>query len=225
VLFALALFVIQLNYKVDIMLMHRLTTVSEIGVYTIGVGIAQLTWALPQGITTALFSHSANAKDEQVFSRKVARLFRITVLIALMLIAGLYIMTPYVIPILYGEEFRRSVRVLQLLLPGVFCLLSLKILNMDLAGRGRPGISLCIMLPALLINIFLNILLLPRYGAYGAAIATSASYSVGGIGMMMLYCRVSGLTLRELWRYGKSDFDFVKQLQGAWERKKVCQSA
>ena len=40
-------------------------------------------------ITTALFSHSATAPDENAFSEKVARLFRITVIIAFLLVVGL----------------------------------------------------------------------------------------------------------------------------------------
>jgi len=216
IVFAIALFVIQLNYKVDIALMERLTTVNEIGVYAISVGIAQLTWVFPQAITTALFSHSANAPDEAAFSRKVARLFRVMLVIALVVVGTIALTAPILVPMLYGPGFRSSASVLQILLPGVFCLLPLKVLNMDLAGRGRPGVSLCVMTPALILNVLLNFYLLPRYGARGAAVASSISYSFGGIGMMLLYCRLTRLSLRELWHYQWSDFDFVKQI---WPRK------
>lgn len=212
VVYAVALFVLTLNYKVDIALMERLSSVSEIGIYTIAVGVAQLTWALPQSITTALFSHSATAKDEKAFSRKVARLFRVTVVISLLLVTLLAVAAPILIPLIYGEEFRSSVRPLHLLLPGVFCLLALKVLNMDLAGRGRPNVSLWITVPALLVNVGLNLYLLPRYGARGASVASSISYALAGAGLMGLYSRVTGVRLTELWRYQSSDFDFIPRL-------------
>jgi O-antigen/teichoic acid export membrane protein len=146
----------------------------------------------------------------------VARLFRVTLVIALLLVGGLALAAPVLVPAFYGPEFKPSVRVLQILLPGVFCLLALKVLNMDLAGRGRPGISLYVMTPALVINVLLNLYLLPRYGACGAALASSISYSLGGIGMMFLYCRWTGLSLGELWRYQRSDFSFLTQRKRWW---------
>jgi O-antigen/teichoic acid export membrane protein len=200
------------NYKVDLVLMERLTIASEIGAYAVAVEIAQLTWVLPQSITTALFSHSANAQDEKAFGYKVARLFRVRVLVSFLVVGTLAVTSPFVIPAMYGDEFIPSVRAVRLLLPGVFCLLLLKILNMDLAGRGRPTVSLWVKVPALLLNVVLNLYLLPRYGAQGAAIASSVSYSLTGVGFMVLYCRVTGLRLVDLWRYQWSDFDFVRRL-------------
>lgn len=209
IVYSVALFVITLTYKVNIVVMERLSTVAEIGVFALGVSVAQLTWALPQAITTALFSHSATAPDENVFSEKVARLFRITVLVALVLVVGLGLAAPLLVPLVYGEEFRASVRVIHLLLPGVFFMLGLKVLNMDLAGRGRPNASLWAMLPALAVNGGLSFWLVPGRGAQGAALASSLAYAAGGIGMMVVYGRCTGIGLRQLWCYRKSDFDFI----------------
>lgn len=208
--YAVALFVLTLNYKVNIALMERLSTPAEIGILTIAVGVAQLTWALPQSLTTALFSHSANAKDENAFSQKVARLFRVTVVLSGLLVTLLAALAPAVIPAVYGQQFADSVRPLHLLLPGVFCLLALKVLNMDLAGRGRPNVSLWVTVPALVVNVALNLILLPDFGAKGAAVASSISYSLAGIGLMFIYCHVTGVSLSELWRYRRSDFDFLR---------------
>jgi len=211
VVYAGALFVITLNYKVSIVVMERFSNVAEIGVFALGVSVAQLTWALPQAITTALFSHSATAPDEDVFSGKVQRLFRVNLLMALLLVAGLGLVAPVLVPWIYGEEFRPSVRVLWYLLPGVFCLLGLKILNMDLAGRGRPNASLWAMVPALVLNGLLAVLWVPRHGALGAAAASSVGYVLGGLGMAVVYCRYVGIGFPALWRYRSSDFDFIRQ--------------
>lgn len=213
VVYALSLFVITLTYKVNTVIMERLSTVEEIGYYTIGIGIATLTWAFPQAITTALFSHSANARDELAFSLKVARLFRVTIILALFLVVFLWLAAPWLVPAIYGEQYRPSVRVLRLLLPGVFCLLGLKVLNMDLAGRGQPNVSLWIMTPALIINVLLGLYWVPGQGADGAALASSVAYVAGGLGIMVLYCRLTGMGIVELCRFHRQDFDFLKRLR------------
>jgi O-antigen/teichoic acid export membrane protein len=212
--YSVALFVITLNYKVNIIVMERLSSAAEIGVFALGVSVAQMTWALPQAITTALFSHSATAADEDVFSGKVQRLFRVSILIALALVVALGIAAPILVPLIYGADFRPSVRVIHLLLPGVFFLLGLKILNMDLAGRGKPNVSLWAMIPALALNGALSVSLVPRHGAQGAAIASSASYAFGGLGMMLVYCRHVGIGWGELLRYRRSDFAFLSRRWG-----------
>ena len=208
--YSVALFVITLNYRINVVVMERLASVEEIGVFALGISVAQMTWAFPQAITTALFSHSATARDENQFSGKVQRLFRVTILIALALVAVLALAAPILVPLVYGEDFRPSVRVIHWLLPGVFCLLGLKVLNMDLAGRGKPNVSLWAMVPALLLNAALSALLVPRWGAQGAAVASSVAYAAGGLGMMAVYCREVGIGWGELWRYRSSDFAFVR---------------
>lgn len=210
--YAAASFVLTLNYRLDIVLMERWSNAAEIGVYTIALGVAQLTWVLPQSISTGLFSHSASATDEQAFSYKVARLFRVTVLFALLTVAGLALAGPFVIPLLYGADFERSVGPLQVLLPGVFCFLALKVLHVDLAGRGRPSVHLWVTVPALVINVALNSWLIPRYGAWGAAVTSSVAQGFAGVGFTLLYSRVTHLPLRQLWHFQRTDFDFVRRL-------------
>lgn len=212
--YALALFVITLNYRINIIVLERLSSVAEIGVFALGVSVAQLTWALPQAITTALFSHSATAPDENEFSGKVQRLFRVSVLVAAALVVGLGVVSPILVPLVYGRDFAPSVRVIHLLLPGVFSMLGLKILNMDLAGRGLPNASLWAMVPALAINAATSVVLVPQLGAPGAAIASSVAYVAGGVGMTFVYCRYVGVGWGELWRYRRTDFSFLER----WRR-------
>ena len=213
--YAASLFVLTLNYSVDIALMGRFSTTAETGIYAVTVGIATLIWAVPQSITTAIFSHGANAQDEDDFSRKVARLFRVTIVFALSLGMVLAVVAPFLIPALYGSQFRPSVVPLWIILPGSICLLTVKILNMDLAGRGRPYISLWVTLPALAANVLLNLYLLPRYGARGAALSSAISYSLAGGGFVLLYLKATGLRFVDLWRYRRSDFRFLRGLRPA----------
>ena len=113
-------------------------------------------------------------------------------------------------------------RVIHLLLPGVFAMLGLKILNMDLAGRGLPNASLWAMVPALAINAATSIVLVPRLGAQGAAIASSIAYVAGGVGMVFVYCRYVGIGWGELWRYRRTDFSFLERWRRAPRAEEIA---
>ena len=210
--YALALFVIGLNYKVDIILLGNLSTDFELGIYSKGVSITEYLWQIPMLLSTIVMAKSATSKNDRVFSLKVAQLLRISfVLIG----AGsiiLYLFSKQVIHLMFGSQFESSTYVLQILLPGVILLTIFKVINMDLSGKGKPWISIYAMLPSLILNITLNYILIPQLGAYGAALASTISYSVAAIVFLILYSIEVKVSLSEILKFKKSDFDPVKQL-------------
>lgn len=118
----------------------------------------------------------------------------------------LYLFSDLIIVGMYGPDFRGSISVLNYLLPGVLILTVYKVMNMDLAGRGKPWISMKSMLPALGVNLFFNFWLIPSYGADGAAIASTISYSVAGVLFLIFYSKEVGIKIKDIVKYKKSDF-------------------
>lgn len=82
-----------------------------------------------------------------------------------------------------------------------------KVMNMDLAGKGKPWTSLKAMLPAFIINILINLILIPIYGAKGAAISSTISYGIAGILFLLFYSKAVGLPIGVILRYKRKDFD------------------
>lgn len=210
--YAFALFVISLNYKVDIVILERLVLPEDIGQYTLGVNLAELLWQLPAALGVVVFSRSANAKDPAAFTRNVVKLLRVTLIVAVVGALGLGLTAGFLIPLVYGEAFRPSVGVLRLLLPGIVAFSLFKVLNVDLAGRGRPLLSLIAVGPAVLLNVALNFLLVPRYGVSGAAVASTISYTLAIVLYVWVYARAVEVSLWEMLRYRKSDFSFLSKI-------------
>src|SRR5690554_327961 len=201
VVYAIALFVINLNYKVDVILLDKLSNAYELGIYSKGAGITQYLWQIPMLFSTIVFARSAVSKDDKVFSMKVAQLLRVSFLIIGVVSVGLLLFSEWIIVGMYGEQFRESTAVLNYLLPGVLILTIFKVMNMDLAGKGKPWISMKAMLPALIINIAINLILIPNYGAKGAAISSTISYGVAGILFLFFYSKAVGLPIRAILGY------------------------
>lgn len=212
IVYGFALFILQLNYKVDIIIMQQLSTAVEIGQYTVGVTIAELMWQIPSAVGVVIFSRSANSKNPLLFSKGIIKLFRVTCLLSVICGTILFFIAPIIMPIVYGIAFAPSITVLQLILPGIVIMTSAKVLNMDLAGKGKPVISLIAFAPSVLLNIILNIVWVPVYGANGSAMASTVSYSVGSILFVYLYSRELNISIKEIFRFQKSDFDFIKSV-------------
>lgn len=205
-IYAIAFLVINLNYKIDIVLLERLSTPFELGVYSKGATITQYLWHIPMLFSTIVFARSASAKDPVLFSQKVAQLLRISILAIASLSLCLMVLSEIVIVGMYGPDFSSSVSVLNYLLPGVLLLTIFKVMNMDLAGKGKPWVSMRAMIPALIINIVLNVILIPKFGADGAAVSSTISYSFAGIIFLFLYSKTTGIPVKQIVRYNRSDF-------------------
>lgn len=206
IVYAISLLIINLNYKIDIIFMDKLCTPSELGIYTKGMGVTQYLWQIPMLFSTLVFARSASSKDGVKFSFKVAQLLRLSFLAIGLVSIVLYLFSELLIVGMYGEAFRPSISVFNYLLPGVIILTVFKVMNMDLAGKGKPWVALKAMLPALIVNIVLNSFLIPNYGANGAAIASTISYSVAGIIYLFIYSQEVKIPVKEILKFKKEDF-------------------
>ena len=208
-IYAVSLFTITLLYRVNVVILQRLSTLEEIGVYNIGANIAEYIWQVPAVMGAIIFSRSANAKDTLEFTRKLLVLFRATFAVSVVLAVAIAIVGPFLIPMLYGPDFARSPAVLMSMLPGITAFIAIKTLAMDLAGKGKPWIMLTIVAPALVLNTGLAIWLVPQYGAIGAGVASSITYTLAGIAYTSLYAHVLKLRFADIVIYRKSDFLFL----------------
>lgn len=207
--YAASMIVLMINYKIMTLLLTKFSTLSAVGLYTQATVVAELIWEIPMAMSALLLSRGVNAKQEAEFSRKVILLARLTFLTALVASLCLAAISPVLFPLLFGRHFEESGRLCVMLLPGIVAFILFKILNTDLAGRGKPWVAMLVMLPVLLINIVLGWWMIIHYGVVGAATASSVAYVVAAIGYLILYSRTTGISLREIVTYRKSDFTFL----------------
>jgi O-antigen/teichoic acid export membrane protein len=216
VIYAISLLVINLNYRVDIIILDKLSNSYEMGIYSKGAGFTQYLWQIPMVLSTIVFARSAVAKDDNGFSLKVAHLLRLSLLAVGMVSAFLFIFSTYVIEIMYGKDFEGSIEILRILLPGVVILTLFKVMNMDLAGKGKPWVAMKAMVPALIINIVINIIFIPKYGGLAASWSSTISYTVAGILFVYFYCLETKMSLKTMFAFNKTDFQpivkIVKQI-------------
>ncbi|HER07990.1 MAG TPA: hypothetical protein ENO20_03680 [Bacteroides sp.] len=208
ILYALAFLVTRLNHKVDILLLKRMSDLSEVGYYSLGANVAESLWQVPIAVGVVLMTRSATSVDQRPVTRQVCAGLRISLLVVLACAAVLYAIAPQLVPFLFGKTYAPSVPMIRTILPGVMFFVVLKILNSQFVGAGKPGLITMALVPALVLNIILNYMLIPRYGGVGAALATDISYFAGSAGLVVIYSRTFGTAIGDIFRYRKSDFHF-----------------
>jgi O-antigen/teichoic acid export membrane protein len=213
VVYALSFLIIQLNYRIDVLLLKALSTPAEVGIYSLGVSVAELLWQVPLAISIVVMSRSANSTDQAGMNQSTARLLRVSLIFGLVISAFIVLLAPWVVPLVFGEKFIDSILVMQTILPGILMVIFFRILSGQLSGIGRPDAALKAFFPALVLNILLNYLWIPSYGANGAVMSTNISYTLGSIIYLFVYSRISGMPVMKIMKFTREDWSFIGRLK------------
>ena len=220
IVYAMALFIIQLNYRIDILILKFLSNNKEIGFYSLGVSISEQLLQIPMAIGIVVISRSANQSNIPELVKDVGRMLRLGLLIVTGASLVLFFIVPFAVPLIYGPAFSKSIMVVQQILPGIIFFVIIRVLCSSLAGLGKPWIILIIFVPALLLNVVLNFLWIPTYGCIGAAWATNVSYISGALVLLIAYARITKTSLLTLILYQKDDFRIIRNIREIRKRKK-----
>ena len=169
-----------LAYRVDYWLVVFFKGEEALGLYSLAVRLSQLFWILPLLFAAIIFPQTADSKIVN-YELRVITLVRITV--AILFLAGLVAITLArpLIPFLFGKPYERSVEPFIYLLPGIFLFGVNILLAAYYAGKKQLHVNLIGSTMCFLIVLFLDLVLIPRYGINGAAIASTIAYSASGL--------------------------------------------
>jgi O-antigen/teichoic acid export membrane protein len=102
---------------------------------------------------------------------------RVVTLLALLSGLVLAIAAPFAVVIFFGSAFAESAWAVWLLLPGIVTFSIARVLSMYLLGRDRLRVDLLASFIGLVVTLVLDLVLIPRFGFRGAAVASTIAYT------------------------------------------------
>ncbi|MCU0652671.1 MAG: flippase [Candidatus Pacebacteria bacterium] len=209
-----------LHYRADLFLINFFMNPAATGIYYAATRIAEGTWLLSTSAGTVLLPRVAAETDAdrlKKFTPFVCRnIFYVTFLLAL----AVFLLSRWLVVFFYSEEFIEAVYSLQILLIGNVFISGWRILANDIAARGKPMVNTYIIGVSLLVNVFLNIIFIPKFGISGAAWATSISYFLVFAATVFVYGNISGNRAGSVLFLQKEDFKFYRNFLSAALRYK-----
>ena len=187
----------SVNTRIDQLLMAYLSTQAALGVYAVAVNVSEALQYLPGAIAMA-FAPAVAATAASDRREKTLRTFRGALLITLLTIPPAMLLGALLLPVVFGDAFRASIVPFLILAPGAIGFLVMRVFSSALMGAALPGRSSVPPMAALVTGVVLDLVLMPPYGAIGAAVASTAAFAAGGIAGIVLYRRVDRFALREL---------------------------
>ena len=187
-----------LNYRADLYIVAMLTNAASLGMYTVAVSAAE-SLLVPTQVAALVTSPHIGSLDRPAAARLTARCVRNNMLIALIVCGALFAFASPVVHLLYGAAFAPVVRVLQVLLLGVFALsLGSPMSSYFTLKLGRPEVPLWLAGASAAVCIGVSLALVPSLGMMGAAIGSTAAYAAGQAAATWYFSKTAGITLGQI---------------------------
>ncbi len=180
----------RLQFRADSFLINIIIGVRETGIYSVTSGLAETLWYVPNALGTVMFSRAVDPNADA--GRIASVLTRTTLAVAFATAVPVFIFGPRLVRFVYGTQFADAGVALRLILPGIVAYSVVAVLSRYITGRGKPGTGTLILIGGLVVNIAINLVLIPRYGIDGAATASSISYLVTAVLSLVIFHRMSG---------------------------------
>ncbi len=198
-----------LSGQVDQVLVVGLISASGLGLYTVALSVSRILSIFHASLVTVLFPKAAALAPAQVVAL-TSRITRISSLAAFLGAATLIVALPFLMVHLYGGAFRDVVPVARILCIEIVVTGATSILSQSFMATGKPGTIAVLQVIGLLLTVPFMLVLIPRYGLSGAALALLCSSTCRLLIVIACYPLILKSPVPNL-MIGPSDFAYVMQ--------------
>jgi O-antigen/teichoic acid export membrane protein len=170
---------------------------STVGIYSVGVTIAQTLWYITNALNTVLFPRIASSDDAGEALAFMKKALRCTVFVVFVVVVILVLLGFPLVNLLYGVKFSQSYWVFIALLPALLADVIYRTLFSWFKGIGKPMVVSILTWGSVVINVSLNFLLIPRFGIYGAAVSSGVSYNLRTFFLIYIFLSKTNSTMKE----------------------------
>jgi len=187
---------VMIYMKSDQVMLEWLRGSEDVGQYSVAVRVAESLYFLPVVLASTFMPRIARGTGVFQTDRALRCLYQSAWLLGIGMAAATILILPALIPWIFGNQFKPAQDVLAWLGPAAFAVSTGSASGAWLNTHNHTALVAVRSVTGAVVNIGLNLALIPDQGASGAAIATSASYIVS------VYCvgAASKPVLQNLWR-------------------------
>jgi len=159
-----------MSLYVDQALVVRLLTPDLMGIYVVALSLSRLLNAFHTSVVMVLFPRAVARPPLEIIAM-TGRAVRITTALTAICGLGIVLAGPRLLVLLYGADYRGATSILRILVLEVVLTGATQVLSQAFMALGRPGVITTLQAIGLSLTIPLMLILIPRLGLTGAALA------------------------------------------------------
>jgi len=168
------------NLKIDQVMIGNILGTYEVGLYAAAVKITEIFYFIPNIFCFSLFPAIVNAKKVSLdfYRSRLKNFYLLMAGVSLLIALPVFFFSKLIILTLFGKAFALSVGILKIYVWSSIGLFMGWAINYYLISENMIRTIFVSNLVAMIVNVVLNLILIPRIGLNGAALATLVSYCV-----------------------------------------------
>jgi PST family polysaccharide transporter len=172
---------IMISMRVDQVMIGQYLNDKEVGLYSAAVKFSEIWYFVPVTIASSTYPALIESKkrDEGLYYRRLQQLYDILVTLGIVVALVTSIFSGPLLHLLYGSAYARSSGVLRILIWGGIPVCFGSAWSNWMLLENRAKMMFFFQLNGAIVNVLLNMILIPRFGIVGSALATLISYWVG----------------------------------------------
>lgn len=181
--------VIMIYMRIDQVMLGEMVGSSEVGVYSAAVRLAEAWYFIPMAVVSSTFPSvvAARQESEELFYSRLQKLYNIMALLAYLVAVPVTFLAVPIVKYLFGAAYIKAAPMLAILIwAGMFTNLGVA-RSSFLTAMNWTRIHFVTVFFGCLINVALNILLIPSYGGMGAVVASCVAYWFAAHGACFIY--------------------------------------
>lgn len=185
---------IVINMRIDQVMMGSMLGDRQVGIYSVAVRLTELWYFIPIILQSTLMPSIVRAGEvsRALLNRRMHNFYRLMAVLAYVVIVPMWLLADRVVLLLFGEVYVEAVPMLRWLL------ITVLFVNLGLARTAFlttmnwTRFHMVTSVFGALINIALNLILIPIYGGMGAVVASLVAYWVQVHGTCFLFPALRG---------------------------------
>lgn len=177
---ALSGVVVMIYMRIDQVMIKNMLNEEAVGYYSAAVRLCEAWYFIPVTLCNAIFPAIINAKgvSEKFYNNRMQKLYDILSWLAIGIAVPVTIFSDQVIRILFGSDFASASPVLTIYIwAGIAVFLNVAS-SQYLINENFTKLTFLRTSIGMIVNVVLNLILIPVYGIIGSAIATLISYTI-----------------------------------------------
>lgn len=169
---------VMVYMRIDQIMLGEMLGDDAVGIYSAAVRISEVWYFVPMAIVASVFPTiiAARAESKGLYRRRVQKLYDLMLMLALIVAVAMSFMSGWVVSLLFGSKYVAAGAVLAVhIWSGIFVFLGVASGRCLILEGLQRYVFYRTMLGAV-VNVVMNLLLIPTAGVTGAAIATVISY-------------------------------------------------
>lgn len=189
----------KINLDIDKVMLGRMADASVVGSYSAAARLSELWYFVPVAIVSSVFPALVRSRQmgQSIYKARMQSLYDVLLCLSVTVALVVALSSDFVVHLLFGNAYADAARILSVhVWAGIFTFQAAA-LSKWLINEGLLKFSFIRHVLGAIVNVALNLVLIPRYGGMGAAVATVISYATSGWLACFVYpkTRVAGVQM------------------------------